>query len=167
MTNSGEKRSGGFHFGNVGGSVSQKAGDDIVGGDKTTTITNGFADDGKKAQFQAQIDQLHEALRALKTEITANKKLNADQKDSIEAVITPHLVAFKEAKEQAATVETGKEASADIVSKVGGALDRAGGVMDRLKSLADKSGDIAEVVGKFALRFGPLLLGVRHLFGLP
>ncbi len=54
-----EKSGGGFHFGNIGGSVSQSAGGDIVGGDKTTTTTTttqiGFAGEEQKQQFHSEI----------------------------------------------------------------------------------------------------------------
>ena len=61
----------------------------------------------------------------------------------------------------------GKEAPADVASKVDGALDRAGGMIDKLKGLAEKSADVAETVGKFAVKYGPVILSARHLFGLP
>ena len=67
MNNGGDNtNSGGIHVGNVGGSVIFSAGGDNVGGDKTTTTAKGFADEEQRAQFQTQIDQLREALRAMK-----------------------------------------------------------------------------------------------------
>jgi hypothetical protein len=173
LSNTSEKSSGGFHFGSVGGGVNLNAGADIVGGDKTTTTTttttiqNGFAADEQKQQFQTEIDQLREALRAMKAEIAATTSLDADQKDVVEAEITQHLVALKEVKNQAAGVPVGKEAPADVASKVDGALDRAGGMIGKLKVLAEKSVDVAETVGKFAVKYGPVTLSARHLFGLP
>jgi hypothetical protein len=173
LSNTSEKSSGGFHFGNVGGEVNLKAGADIVGGDKTTTTTttttiqNGFAGDEQKQQFQTEIDQLREALRAMKAQIAATASLDADQKDAVEAEITQQLVALKEVKDQAAAVPVGKEAPADVASKVDGALDRAGGMIGKLKVLADKSVEAAETVGKFAVKYGPVILSARHLFGLP
>ena len=170
MSDTSEKSGGGFHFGSVGGGVNLNAGADIVGGDKTTTTTtiqNGFAADEQKQQFQTEIDQLREALRTMKAEITATASLDADQKDAMEAEITQHLVGLKEVKDQTAAVPAGKEAPADVASKVGGALDRAGGMIDKLKALAEKSGDVAETVGKFAVKYGPVILSARHLFGLP
>ena len=168
MSVTGGKGSGGFHFGNVAGSVSLNAGGDIVGGNKTTTTTTkGFDDEGQKEQFQTQIDQLREALRAVKAEITANAKLGADQKDAMEAEITQHLVALKEVKDQAAVAPAGMDAPEAVLTKVGGALESAGGMMDRLKSLADKSEDVVETVTNFAVKYGPLLLSARHLIGLP
>ena len=72
MTDENTSKKGGFHIGTVGGNVGITAGGDIVGGDKTTTTTiqKGFAAEEQKQEFQAQIDQLREALRAVREEIS-------------------------------------------------------------------------------------------------
>ena len=166
-----EKSSGGFHFGSVGGGVNLNAGGDIVGGDKTTTTTTtiqkGFAGDDQKQQFQSEIDQLREALRAMKTEIEASASLDQDRKDEAIGDILQQIKALKEVKEKTADVPAGKPAPAQIATKVEGALDRAGGIVDKLQGVATKSVEIAEIVGKFAVKYGPLVLSARHLFGLP
>jgi hypothetical protein len=33
-------------------------------------------------------------------------------------------------------------------------------------NVSQSAGDVAEIVGKFAMKYGPLLLSARHLFGL-
>ena len=75
--------------------------------------------------------------------------------------------ALKEVKQETADVPTGKPAPAEIATKVEGALDRAGGIVEKLEGLATKAADIGETVGKFALKYGPLILSARRLFGLP
>jgi acyl-CoA reductase-like NAD-dependent aldehyde dehydrogenase len=169
MSDTNEKSGGGFHFGNVGGDVKMKAGGDIVGGDKTTTTTigKGFEGDEQKQQFQAEIEQLREALRAMKAEIEANASLDQDKKDEVVSEILQQVKALKEVKEETVTVPTGKPAPAEMAAKVEGALDRAGGIVDKLQGLATKGGEVAETVGKFAMKYGPLILSARHLFGLP
>jgi hypothetical protein len=172
MSDTNEKSKGGFHFGNVGGAVKVKAGGDVVGGDKTTTTTtttikNGFAGDQQKQQFQSQIDQLREALRVMKTEIEASAALDQDKKNEIVTEILQQVNALKQVKEETADVPTGKPAPAEIATKVEGALDRAGGIVEKLQGVATKSVEIAETVGKFAAKYGPLILSARHLFGLP
>lgn len=169
MSDTNEKSGGGFHFGSVGGDVKMKAGGDIVGGDKTTTTTigKGFEGDEQKQQFQAEIDQLREALRAMKAEIEANASLDQDKKDEVVSELLQQVKALKEVKEETAAVPPGKPAPAEIATKVEGALDRAGGIVDKLQGLATKSGEVAETVGKFAIKYGPLILSARHLFGLP
>jgi TolA-binding protein len=164
-----EKSGGGFHFGNIGGNVSQNAGGDIVGGDKTTTTTTqiGFAGEEQKQQFHSEIEQLREALRAMQTEIETSASLDQDQKDEVISEILQQVKALKEVKEKTAAVAPGKAAPGDVATEIGGALDRAGGIVDKLQSLAGKAGDVAETVGKFAMRYGPLILSARHLFGLP
>jgi hypothetical protein len=149
--------------------VKLKAGGDIVGGDKTTTttISKGFAGDEQKQQFQAQIDQLSEALRAMKAEIEANAAIAQDKKEALVSDIVEQVTELQEVKGETAAVPTGKPAPTEIAAKVEGALDRAGGVVDKLQGLATKTGDVAETVGKFALKYGPLILSARHLFGLP
>jgi hypothetical protein len=164
-----EKSGGGFQFGNVGGSVNLSAGGDIVGGDKTTTTTTtiGFADEQKKEQFHSEIEQLREALRTMKTEIEASVSLDQDKKDEVISEILQQVKSLKEVKEKTAAVPPGKPAPAKVATDIEGALDRAGGIVDKLQGLAGKAGDVAETVGKFAMKYGPLILSARHLFGLP
>jgi hypothetical protein len=149
--------------------VNVTAGGDVVAGDKTTTTTieKGFAGDQQKEQFQSEIDQLREALRAMKAEIEASASLQQDKKDEVISGILEQINELKEVKEKTADVPTGKPAPAEIATKVEGALDRAGGIVEKLQGLATKTGDIAETVGKFAVKYGPLILSARHLFGLP
>ena len=173
MSDTSETGKGGFHFGNVGGGVNVTAGGDVVGGDKTTTTTttttiqNGFAGDEQKKQFQSEIDQLREALRAMKADIEASASLDQDKKDQAISEILQQVNALKEVKEKTADVPPGKPAPPEIATKVEGALDSAGGIVDKLQGLATKAGDVAETVGKFAVKYGPLILSARHLFGLP
>jgi DNA repair exonuclease SbcCD ATPase subunit len=149
--------------------VNVTAGGDVVAGDKTTTTTieKGFAGDQQKQQFQSEIDQLREALQAMKAEIEASSSLQQDKKDEVINGILEQIKALKEIKEKTADVPTGKPAPAEIATKVEGALDRAGGIVEKLQGLATKTGDVAETVGKFAVKYGPLILSARHLFGLP
>jgi hypothetical protein len=173
MSDTSEKSKGGFHFGNVGGGVNVKAGGDVVAGDKTTTTTttttikNGFAGEQQKEQFQSEIDQLREALRVMKTDIEASASLDQDKKDKVISEILQQVNALKEVKEKTADVPTGKPAPTEIATKVEGALDRAGGIVGKLQGVTTKSVEIAETVGKFAVKYGPLILSARHLFGLP
>jgi len=173
MSDTSEKSEGGFHFGPVGGEVKIKASGDIVARDKTTTTTTtttiqkGFAGDEQKQQFQSEIDQLREALRAMKTEIEASASLDQDKKDQVISEILQQVNALKQVKEETAAVPTGKPAPAEIATKVEGALDRAGGIVGKLQGVTTKSVEIAETVGKFAVKYGPLILSARHLFGLP
>ena len=145
------------------------AGGDVVAGDKTTTTTieKGFAGDQQKQQFQSEIDQLREALRAMKGEIEASVSLDQDKKDEVISEILEQVKALKEVKEKTAQVPPGAPAPAKVATEVEGALDRAGGIVDKLQGLAAKTGDVAETVGKFAMKYGPLILSARHLFGLP
>jgi translation initiation factor 2 gamma subunit (eIF-2gamma) len=165
------EKGGGFHFGNIGGNVSQSAGGDMVGGDKTTTTTTtiqkGFADEEKKEQFHSEIEQFREGLRAMKTEIEASAALDQDKKDEVIAEILQQVKALKEVKEKTAEVPPGGPAPAQVATEIEGTLDRAGGIVDKLQGLAGKAGDVAETVSKFAVKYGPLILSARHLFGLP
>jgi len=159
----------GFHIGHVGGNVAMTAGGDIVGGDKTTTTTiqKGFRAEEQKQQFQAQIEQLREALRTLKGEIEANSALSNDQKEDAAGEIIQHVKALKEVKEKTAELPAGTPATADVGSLVETTLDRAGGIMDKLQSLAKTTSEVAGKVGEFGKQYGPLILSARHLFGLP
>jgi len=169
MTDENTSQKGGFHFGTVGGNVEVNAGGDIVGGDKTTTTTiqKGFAAEEQKQQFQAQMDQLREALRAVKAEIETSPSLSNDQKEEAAGEILQHVKALKEVKEKTAGLPVGKPAPADVGALVETTLDRAGGIIDKLHSLAKTTGEVAGKVGEFGMKYGPLILSARHLFGLP
>jgi hypothetical protein len=39
--------------------------------------------------------------------------------------------------------------------------------MEDAEGLAKKTAGFAETVGTFAAKYGPLILSVRHLFGIP
>jgi len=103
----------------------------------------------------------------MKTEIERSASLDQDKKKEIISEILQQVNALKEVKEETADVPTGKPAPAEIATKVEGALDRAGGIVEKLQGVATKSVEVAETVGKFAVKYGPLILSARHLFGLP
>ena len=169
MADENKGKNGGIQFGNVGRDVKIAAGGDIVAGDKTTTTTiqKGFRGEEQKQQFQAQIDQLREALRAIKAEIEAHPSLSNDQKEEATGEILQQMKAFKEVKEKTADVPTGKPAPPEVVSVVESTLKQASGLINTLEGVASKAVGVAEKVGQFGAKYGPLLLSARHLFGLP
>lgn len=168
-----EGKSGGISFGNVGGDVKVKAGGDVVGRDKTTTTTTtttidrGFAGEDARQQFQAQIDELRETLRAFKAAAEASPDLTTDQKEEVAGEILEHVKALKEVKAKVAEVPTGAPAAAEVASSVESTLNRAGSVMESADGLAKKTLGFAGTVATFAAKYGPLILSARHLFGLP
>jgi phage-related protein len=85
----------------------------------------------------------------------------------MEAVISQKLFTLGQVKDHVGAVPAGENAATDFVNKIDGALSSADGMIDKLKSFAGKSEDVAETVGKFAAKYGPLLLSARRLFGLP
>ena len=167
MADQNSKQKGGIHFGAVGGSVTLSAGGDIVGGDKTTTITKGFSDEGQKQQFQSQLEHLREELRTVKEKIRSSSELGVEEREAAEGEILRHVSALRDLKEKTADLPAGKSAPAEIAAVVESTLERVGGIVDGLQRVAKKSLGIAESVGEFALKFGPLLASARHLFGLP
>src|SRR5262245_26094616 len=110
-------KKGGFHIGSIGGDMKMTAGGDIVGGDKvTTTIQKGFRADDQKLRFQQQIDQLRDALRAVREQIKNHPSLSDDQKEEAEGEILQHVKALKEVKEKSAELPAGKEAPRETAS---------------------------------------------------
>lgn len=169
-------RKGGFQISAGGGStVKLNTQGEFVGGDKITsttttntiTVEKGFAGEDQKQQFQVQVEQLRETLRALKASIDEHAALSTDEKEEMVAEIIKHVSALKEIKEKTATAPAGKAAPAEIAVSVERTLDRAGGIIDKLQSVANNAAGVAETVGKFALKYGPLVASARHLFGLP
>jgi hypothetical protein len=168
MADEQKHQQGGFHFGKVGGKVAMTAGGDIVGGDKitTTTIQKGFAAEEQKTQFQTQIDQLRDALRAFKMEIESHPALSSDQKEEIVSEVLQQVTALKQVKEKTAELPAGKPAPADVGSFVEETLGRAGKIVEKFQSLAKSTGEVAAKVGEFGVKYAPLILSARHLFGL-
>jgi len=159
----------GISIGTVGGSMHMTAGGDIVGGDKTVSITNlkGFAAEEQKQQFQALVDQLREALKSVKLDIEAHPSLDADQKEDATAEIVHTAMALKRVKEKTANVPAGTQAPADVASTVESTLEQASGVIDKLQEMAKKALGVTETIGQFAGKYGPMIVSARHLFGLP
>jgi hypothetical protein len=170
MSERSEKRSGGFDFGSVGGDANLSAGGDLVGGDKITTTTTtitvekGFAGDEQKQQFQATIDQLREALLAIKAEIEASASLDLKKKDEVVADMVRQVRGLEEVKEEIADIPTGKPAPPEIATKVENVLNHAGGITGKLQGLAAKGSELGDSLSKFALKWGPLLISAGDLF---
>ena len=166
-----EAARGGFHFGNVGRDAKMNAGGDIVAGDKTVTTTtttqSGFQSEEQKQEFQKQLEALREALRDIKAKVEASAGLSADEKDELTTEILQHVKALKEVKETTADFPPGRKPPADISKMVESNLEKASGILDKVQAVEKKSADLAANVGAFAVKYGPLVLSARHLFGLP
>jgi hypothetical protein len=161
-------RSGGITFGNVGGDVNVKAGGDIVGGNKeTSTVRATFADEEERRTFQAKIEELRELLRNFKTAAEASPHLSVEDKETIASEVLEHVKALKEVGDGTAAIPVGAPAPSELASSVESKLKRAGGLLESVDGLAKKSTGFAETVATFAAKFGPLILSVGHLFGLP
>jgi hypothetical protein len=161
-------RSGGITFGNVGGDVNVKAGGDIVGGNKeAATFRVTFADEEERRRFQAQIDELREMLRGFKTAAEASPHLSVEDKESIASEVLEHVKSLKEIGDRTAAIPVGVRAPRELASSVESKLKRASGLLESADGLAKKATGFAETVATFAAKFGPLILSVGHLFGLP
>ena len=172
MSTNEEAARGGFHFGNVGRDAKMNAGGDIVAGDKTVTTTttttqSGFQSEEQKQEFQKQLEALREALRDIKAKVEAGAGLSADQKDELTTEILQHVKALKEVKETTADLPPGQKPPADLGKMVESNLEKASSILDKVQAVAKKSAELAANVGEFALKYGPLVLSARHLFGLP
>lgn len=166
-----QRRSGGIHVGNGGrGGVELKAGGDIVGGNKTTTITTtittgGFRSDGDKQRFQGEVEALRELLRELKRHVEASSDVSIDDKDALGAEILQHVKDLKATKEATAPLTVG-QAPPGVGKEVESQLDGASTFLDKLQTIAGKTAGLAATVGGLIARSGPLLLSLRALFGL-
>lgn len=167
-----EDARGGFHFGNVAGNVSQQAGGDIVAGDKsttttTTTIQHGFGSEVQKREFEQKLELLRGALLQVKAQVETSTDLSADEKDELAGDILQHVQALKEVKETTAPLTPGQKPPAELSKRVEAGLEKTSGILDKLETVAKKSVELAANVGEFGAKYGPLILGARHLFGLP
>jgi hypothetical protein len=162
---------GGFNIGSVGGNVAFSAGADMVAGDKitetTTTINNGFKQEGDKQQFLQQIDDLRATLRELQREMQAASGLSEDVKDEIAADVLQQLGALKKVKEEAAGLPVAQQPPPGKVKAIETTLQRTCTVLDKVKEVCDRTVGIAEKVAPYVGKALPIVLSARHLFGLP
>lgn len=151
--------------------MSVNAGGDIVGGDKTTTITqtttvqHGFAGEPQKQEFLTQIAEMQAAMEGIKALIVAQRSLSADDKKSLVDDIVSHLGGLQEAQARAATAPVGQAAPPELVTTVETALNHTGGIIDKVKAVAEKAGPIAAAVGAMIAQYGPLILKAKAAFG--
>lgn len=161
-----------LHIGNVGGSVVTTVGGDIVAGDKITNTTTrytfhpGFAAQEQKQMFEKTLGLLGQALQAIKSDIEAHPALSPNQKSEILGEVAQQLKSFREISEKTQAIPVGKAPPTDVVTGIDTALGRAGRVMDKLQDLASKAGAIGQKVGEFSVKYAPLILEARRLFGL-
>jgi hypothetical protein len=168
-----EGRKGGIQI-NASGNASVRftSEGEFVGGDKISNSTNtniqhGFTGEREKLLFQEQVGEMKEALRALKASIEESHDLVVDDREAIAEEILRQISSLREMGQKASLAKPGNAPSSDITSTVEKSLERAGGIVEKLKSLSDNSSAVADAVGKFVVRYAPLLASVRQLFGLP
>ncbi len=93
--------------------------------------------------------------------------LTADEKDELSTEILHHVKTLKEVKETTAELSPGQKPPVDIGQMVESNLEQAGSILDKVQTVAKKSVELAAKVGEFGVKYGPLVLSARHLFGLP
>jgi len=170
MSDENKSTRGGIQIGKVLGGVSLRSGGDIVAGDKVTTTTThqyGFRTDGDKDEFQRQLDLLRQALREIKGQIEASDVLSADDRDEASALILQNVNALKEVKEKTASLVAGQKAAPEIGNMVESNLDHASNILEKLESVTKKGSELTANITELAVKYGPLILSARHLFGLP
>jgi TolA-binding protein len=162
---------GGFNFGNVGGNVSIEAGGDIVGGDKTTTITitTGFKEEEDKQAFIQQVEELRKQLRQVKSEIEAAEGIDEDEKDAIVMEVMQQVKALKVAKDEAENLPAQQEPSQEKRDAIEAPLNAVDSIVSNVSKVFDKAADIGGKVRNISslAPLVPILLSARHLFGLP
>src|SRR5439155_3561783 len=112
MSRDTKKQEGGFHFGNIGGSVAVTAGGDVVGRDKTTTI-QGFKDERDKEEFTKQVEALRSALREIKSQVDRIPGFDEEAREQMVLAVMQQVADLKTAAGQAATVPVGAAAPQD------------------------------------------------------
>jgi hypothetical protein len=164
---------GGFHIGSVGGGFSVTAGGDVVAGDKvtsttgTTSITNGFKQEGDKQQFLRDLENLRSALRELQTKIQESPVVSQDNKDQIVAEVMQQVIALKTAKEEADTLPVAQEGSPDKGKRIASYLDTTKTLLDKVTELGGKAVEVGATIKPYIETALPLLLSARRLFGIP
>jgi hypothetical protein len=168
-----EETRGGFHFGNIGRDVKLAAGGDIVAADKrtvtrSTTITkSGFESAGHKEEFERQLDALREGLELIRSKVEINAALSAEQKEDLTIALQGQAKALEEVAQTTTQVIPGQKTPAHVVELVKSTLEETGDILEKVETVGKKSADFVANVSALALKYGPLVLSARHLFGLP
>jgi hypothetical protein len=156
------------------GSARINVGRDFVMGDKVEhhqhTTTNNYgaalADEAGRKQFQASLDEMRDALRAIQAAVTASATLTADEKDETAAAISAQAMALKQVKETVAALPPAQPPAPDLGTKIEASLTKASGIMDTLQKLGAKAGDLGGKVAEFTVKYGPLVAAAKKLVGL-
>ena len=82
------------------------------------------------------------------------------------SAVNGHSLRFKY-RSTTGDLPPGQKPPSNIGKMVESNLEKASGILDKVEAVAKKCAEFAANVGEFALKFGPLVLGARHLFGLP
>jgi hypothetical protein len=103
----------------------------------------------------------------MKSRIEAHPALTAGQKKEMTAALVDEDEALGDVEEKTAAVPVGESAPPEVAAAVEATLDPNAGIAQKLQHLAAHTGAAVGIVGEFAGKFAPMLVGARHLFGMP
>ena len=103
----------------------------------------------------------------MKGRLEAHPALDEGQKKGLLAALLEEDGALENVESKAAEAPVGASAPPEVAAAIEAALDPEAGIAQTLQNLAAHAGAAAGIVGEFAGKFAPMLLGARHLFGLP
>ncbi len=156
-----------------GGDMQINAGGDVVGRDKvttttTTTTTNsaGFKDQANKDEFVAQLDELRDALRDIRSQIAGVEQLDEDAKEELEAEILQQVQALKDSRQQAEQIDVGQPPAGDTIELVKATLAETEGFLGKITKIGETATEFSTDVAPIVARALPLLASATRFFGL-
>ncbi len=163
-----DKSSGGGGI-RSGGEMKIDAGGDVVAGDKvtiTTTNTAGFKEQANRDEFVAQLEELRDALRDIRSQIAGIKQLDEDAREELEAEILQQVRALKDSKQQAEQIDVGQPPASDIIESVKATLEGTAGFLVKIKNIGETVTEFASDVAPIVAKALPLLASATRLIGL-
>ncbi len=141
----------------------------MVAGDKvtiTTTHTAGFKEQANKDEFVAQLEELRDALRDIRSQIASIKQLDEDAKEELEAEILQQVKALKDSKQQAEQIDVGQPPASDKIESVKATLEGTRSFLDKIKNIGETVTEFASDVAPIVAKALPLLASATRLIGL-
>lgn len=151
----GSGQSGGFRFGRIGGDVKQKAGGDIVGGDKITHYNQLSAGQQNQAQFQ---------FKALADAVAADRAASTQELTQLRTEIAVRLAELDQIK-GALTSKSAATAPAQQPD-INGYLTKAGETLEKIGTITTATTSVAATIGSIASQALPYLASLRGLLGV-
>jgi len=154
-------QSGGFHFGAIGGSVTQTAGGDIVGRDKITHYHE--LPHEKQLEVQSDLLLLRNQLKVLADMISADQLKTSTELADVRHEVSARLSELD--KVDSALNSKAEDPSTERLD-VGQYLNKATETLNRVSNITTATTSLASKIASIASQALPYIVSLKALLGL-